>query len=257
MICFSVKFRRNKKQALGLGVPYPQFGTPERNVWPLGFDDISPPGWIFRVFPFWESGTFRYDGEWLLLKLPENPTDHQGTPPITLQLTLHLWTLNKSGRWVKSKDEFLFAVPLVFWECQHWTMLGFQGSCAPPTHAAKTPFKRNLVRQAADRVKGTSKKRVGLERWFSYWSWVPCHFWGVYGISLPWEAAMQGSTDEECCETKFCSAWTCSDATKWVPCRTSGSTFAKAWHFGSISTRIMIEPCIFWMFRMCWMFLCD
>lgn len=27
---------------------------------------------------------------------------------------------------------------------------------------------------------------------------------------------MQGSTDEECCETKFCSAWTCSDATKWV-----------------------------------------
>lgn len=41
-------------------------------------------------------------------------------------------------------------------------LLGFQGSCAPPTHAAKTPFKRNLVRHAADKVKGTSKKRVGL-----------------------------------------------------------------------------------------------
>eukprot|EP00438_Fugacium_kawagutii_P025334 Skav225244 [mRNA] locus=scaffold3165:34226:37327:- [translate_table: standard] len=32
----------------------------------------------------------------------------------------------------------------------------------------------------------------------------------------PGQATMQGSSDEECCEKKFCSAWKCSDASKWV-----------------------------------------
>ena len=31
------------------------------------------------------------------------------------------------------------------------------------------------------------------------------------------EATLLGSTDEECCEQKFCSSWTCSDPSKWVP----------------------------------------
>lgn len=41
MIGFSVKFPREAPQALGLGVPYPQFGTPKGTCDQLAFDDIK------------------------------------------------------------------------------------------------------------------------------------------------------------------------------------------------------------------------